>query len=312
MRWRKKLRKNTKTKMTKKKIITHNGSFHVDEVFAVAALLIYLNEEVEVVRTRDEEIIKTGDYIVDVGFVYDESNQLFDHHQEEGAGERENNIPYASFGLVWKKFGEEICNSFEIAGLVDEDLIQPIDAYDNGITLYKRINGNTEPLLLADVIDLFNSTFEEGGVKNNENFLEVVAFAKRVIEREIVKTEFFLKQKAKIVKLYNETKDKRLINFDVPISDTVAIPVLNDFPEPLFYTAPAKQDTKWKMRTVLSPPKSFNSRKLLPEAWAGKREEDLVKVTGVKDAFFVHNKRFIATAGSRDGIIKLAKLALDA
>ena len=44
--------------MQKKKLITHNGSFHTDDVFAVATLLIYLKNDAEVVRTRNPEIIK--------------------------------------------------------------------------------------------------------------------------------------------------------------------------------------------------------------------------------------------------------------
>src|SRR3989344_7176045 len=99
--------------MQKKKLITHNVSFHADDIFAAAALSIYLEskgEEVEIVRTRDEEIIKTGDYVFDVGGIYDESANRFDHHQAEGAGKRENGLPaqagieYSSLGLGWKKF----------------------------------------------------------------------------------------------------------------------------------------------------------------------------------------------------------------
>ena len=79
-----------------KRIITHNGGFHTDDVFAVATLLIFLGEEeTEVIRSRDPEIIKTGDFVVDTGFIYDPEKNLFDHHQIEGAGERGNGIPYA-------------------------------------------------------------------------------------------------------------------------------------------------------------------------------------------------------------------------
>ena len=37
----------------KKKIITHNGSFHADDVFAVATLKLALpNEKIGIIRTR--------------------------------------------------------------------------------------------------------------------------------------------------------------------------------------------------------------------------------------------------------------------
>ena len=298
--------------MNKKKIITHNGQFHADDVFAVATLLLHLNDKAEVVRTRDKKTIKTGNFVVDTGFVYDEQRNLFDHHQEGRAGERPNGVPYASFGSVWKKFGRELCGSDEIMKLVDKNLAQPIDAFDNGITLYETINGNTDPLLFMDVVNSFNSTLDEGDDKNDENFIELVNFAKRVIQREIVKSEFYLKQKKRIKKLFDEAEDKRYIVLDVPITSMVVISLLNEYKEPLFFVVPAKQDVKWKIRTVLTPPKSFKSRKLLPKQWAGKTGKDLAEITGVEDAMFCHNERFIAVAGSKEGAVALVKKALEA
>ena len=72
-----------------KKIIvaTHNGSFHTDDVFAVASLsLAFSNEGLQVVRTRDQEVIKSADIVVDVGRIHDVDKNRFDHHQEGGAG----------------------------------------------------------------------------------------------------------------------------------------------------------------------------------------------------------------------------------
>ena len=90
------------------KIVTHSGSFHQDELFAVAALkMIY--PDAEIIRTRDPKIIVSGDIVVDIGGISDPEKNRFDHHQDGGAGKRHNGMPYASFGLVWKKFGRQIC-----------------------------------------------------------------------------------------------------------------------------------------------------------------------------------------------------------
>ena len=108
--------------MKNKKLITHDGSFHADDLFACATLSVLLEkkgEAFEIIRTRDGDIIRNGDYVFDVGGIYDPENNRLDHHQKGGAGKRENGIEYSSFGLVWKKFGEEICNSKEIAKIVD-------------------------------------------------------------------------------------------------------------------------------------------------------------------------------------------------
>ena len=119
--------------MDKKVIIaTHDGMFHADEVFAVAAILCFLDTApvlATVVRTRDEDTIRKADFAVDVGSVYDTEKNRFDHHQEGGAGKRENgilDIPYASFGLVWRKFGYNIAGSPAVAELVDKNLVASI------------------------------------------------------------------------------------------------------------------------------------------------------------------------------------------
>src|ERR1035437_8220507 len=100
----------------KKKIIsTHNGTFHTDDVFAVATLSLFLNDKVTIVRTRDVDIIANADFVCDVGGEHDSARSRFDHHQQGGAGKRANGTPYAAFGLVWKEFGEQLSGSKEIA-----------------------------------------------------------------------------------------------------------------------------------------------------------------------------------------------------
>lgn len=131
--------------MHPKTIITHSGRFHTDETFGVAALL-QVYSDAKVFRSRDPEIIKTGDIVLDVGGVYDPQRDLFDHHQLEGAGARENGIPYASFGLVWKKYGEKIAGNKEAAALVEKYLVTPIDAADNGFDLTSSTMPGIDPL----------------------------------------------------------------------------------------------------------------------------------------------------------------------
>ena len=55
---------------------------------------------------------------------------------------------------------------------------------------------------------------------------------------------------------------------------------------------------------------TFDARADLPASWAGLRDADLAAVTGVPDAKFCHNGRFIAAAKSYEGIRQLARLAL--
>jgi uncharacterized UPF0160 family protein len=67
------------------RIITHNGQFHADEVFACALILEHVRE-LKIERTRvinDVEYSNKETFIVDVGGIYDPEMRNFDHHQDE-------------------------------------------------------------------------------------------------------------------------------------------------------------------------------------------------------------------------------------
>jgi len=59
-------------------------------------------------------------------------------------------------------------------------------------------------------------------------------------------------------------------------------------------------------------PMRYENRKNFPEAWAGKRDGELARATGVPDALFCHTNRFLAVAKTKEGALALAKLAIDA
>ena len=141
------------------KIVTHDSSFHTDDIFACATLLI-LYPDAEIIRSRDQKVIESADIVFDVGGIYDPQNKKFDHHQTGGAGKRENGIPYASFGLVWKEFGEKICGSKIVAEKIDIRLCQPIDAIDNGIEITKKIYKNVFPYTISDFLSSYKKIDE--------------------------------------------------------------------------------------------------------------------------------------------------------
>lgn len=78
--------------MNEKKIVTHNGNFHADDVFSIAALKSIFTS-IKLIRTRDVELIAKADIVVDVGGEHDAETDRFDHHQRGGAGEREMVFP---------------------------------------------------------------------------------------------------------------------------------------------------------------------------------------------------------------------------
>lgn len=287
-----------------KLIVTHDGKFHADEVFAVAALLL-LYTDARVVRTRSSKEIQRGDIVVDVGGVYDEEKNRFDHHQIGGAGKRENGVPYASFGLIWKKFGGKLCKNATIAERVEEVLIIPVDANDNGVDLSTPSITGISSYEIFDAVRSFVPTWQEGESRLEDNFNEVVRFAKRIIEREIQRAQAFVAGARNVRDAYDAAPDKRLIILDGDYSwkDT-----LSRFPEPLYVVHP--QNGTWRLYSVRDNPHLFVNRKDLPRSWAGLREGELVRVTGVADAIFCHRNRFMAVAKTQEGAVALARKAL--
>ena len=293
--------------MKSKTIITHNGSFHADDVFAVATLFL-VEKMPTVLRTRDRELIEHGHYVVDVGGKYNPSKNQFDHHQEGGAGERKNHIPYASFGLVWKKFGEILCKNKKIANKIDKVLVQPIDANDNGVDIVTQKETGLYPYDMRAMIDSFRPTWKENATFD-EYFIKAVSYAKLIIERLIIETSDREDGVRLVIEAYNKSKDKRLIEVGERWPWEM---VLNDLLEPLFVIYEIKADQTWGLKTIRDDILSYSTaRKKLPESWAGKRDKKLEKITGIKGSMFCHNERFLAVAKTKSAILQLAQIALN-
>jgi len=292
-----------------KKIVTHDGSFHTDEVFAVAILLEHLGEA-EVVRSRQQDVIDSADYVVDVGLTYDPDKNHFDHHQPGGAGERENGIPYASFGLVWKGYGEGLAGGKRQAAIIDRELISPIDAHDNGVAIAEYKFKGVRDYAIGDFFSSYLTLKDEGPERLYEIFMNLVEIARGLVRREITKAREYVEGEDAIRKIYETSSDKRIIelpNEGMPWRET-----LNVYPEPIFVLYP-RRDGKWGVKAVPDFSKPFgNNRKAFPSLWGGKSGEDLQRVTGVPDAIFAHKTLFMVAAESKEGAIELAKLALNA
>lgn len=302
-----------------KKLITHNGSFHSDDIFAAAALSILLErkgETFEIIRTRDEETIKAGDYVFDVGGIYDPEINRFDHHQIGGAGRRVPNgsegkskgIEYSSFGLVWKKFGIELCGSQKVADAIDQKLVSPVDANDNGIDLCKNNFENFLPYTIGDVFSIFSGTALEEMDKDKQ-FLKALVWAKEILQREIKKTNDQTEITKIIQDFYKNSIDKRLVVIDKPkVSRYEIWEALQDFKEPLF--AVYGEYESWSVVAMRKERNSFGNRKNFPASWAGLQNQELQKVTGVSDSIFCHRNLFLAVTKTKEGAIKLAELAI--
>ena len=159
--------------------ITHSGTMHADEVFATAFLDLYL-EDVKVFRTN--KIEENTDALI-----YDIGRGKYDHHQLD-AEKRENGITYSSLGLLWREFGREFLKKYNFSNVeevfleIDKDLIEGIDADDNGV--FPKIDANYKVKTLPNIIKIFNPSFDSGE-NEKDQFLKAVKLAKMIFEEEV-------------------------------------------------------------------------------------------------------------------------------
>lgn len=289
-------------------IATHDGSFHADEVFAIAALGL-LGQAVSITRTRDPDVLSQADLRVDVGFRHDPSTGDFDHHQR-GFGEvRDNGVRYASFGLIWREFGARLCaGDRDVAEAVDATLVQGVDANDTGQHLTQSLLEGVHPMTVDDVIAGFNARWDEELRPEQERlrFDEAVALARGILAREIS----YAAAGRRAVRIVHDAiaaaTDPRVI--ELPANAPWKQVVVPEAPEALYVIYPKRQG--FGLEAVPRELGSFANRRDLPSHWAGREGADLVEVTGVPDALFCHAKRFLVVARSREAIRQLAALAL--
>lgn len=285
--------------------ITHNGTFHCDEVFSTI-MFSKLLPEIIVCRTSDLEKANSDQYIYDVG-----GGEL-DHHQFGGNGERDNGVKYSSCGLVWKKFGKEIIKKYtekdidEIWKMIDKNLIQCIDAGDNG--QIPDINVDYRLVQVASIISEFNPNWDED-IDPDVKFEEAVKLAETVFDNSMKSSISKMRAKSKVDMAINDSKDgimtlEKFLPWKEFLleSDSSKAKLIN------FVIFPSNRGG-YNIYTVPEKLGSFTSRKLFPKEWAGLKDKELQKVTTVETARFCHNKCFICAVDTKDDALKLAKIA---
>ena len=305
-------------------LVTHGGKFHCDEVFAYAVLRLALGvhepgQDHTLLRTRKPELIVSGTIVWDVGSVFDVAANRFDHHQR-GAPTRPNGTPLSSAGLIWQVYGKQAVTALlrpasaetfadAVAAELDAVLVQRIDEIDTGVSPTGL--PTHDPLALAALIGDCNPTWDapdaaEPGV-GDAAFLEATALAASVLRRRVDSLRARMGADALVLAAHGAGEDPRILVLDrgMPWKNAV---FSHDLPV-LFAVSPASNGN-WMLDTMPPEPGSFGQRLPLPEAWAGLESAALVDQTGVADAVFVHLRRFVGAARSREGAIAMARMAL--
>lgn len=262
---------------------THGAKFHADDVFSTALLRI-LNPEIQVQRGLEVP----EDF---PGIVYDIGRGEFDHHQENRE-RRENGIPYAAFGLLWRKFGSCILTQEE-AEEFDRDFIQPLDETDN--TGCESI--------LAEVIDKFNPVWDSGQ-DYDSCFWHAATFAQEILVNYFENIQS-LRRADEIVRQAMTSCDGKILVLPcyVPWKKLV---IGSGYQ---FVVYPSNRSGY----SIQGVPKKKGDPSLVrefPSEWRGREPEELQQSSGINTFRFCHAAGFLASADEQEDAIQIARLAL--
>jgi uncharacterized UPF0160 family protein len=289
-------------------VATHSGSFHLDDALACAILRGFLGN-IRITRTRDPAAVKACDFAVDVSGEYEPSRLRYDHHMRV-AHERPDGLRYSAAGLVWLHHGRDWLSAQGVEGnlidkcwkMLDETFIRSIDEIDNGIR-------PPEPSSLAIVVDDLNQRWDDTHADQDAAFEQALSVAAAAIAGRMRSAVSALRAEAVVEEAWRRSADGRTIVMDRPglpwkeAAHALGLPVV-------FGVYP-KDDTGWVIECMTPEPGSYGQVVPLPEAWAGLSGDDLTSASGVADAVFAHRARFIAGARSLDGVLSMARIALE-
>jgi len=283
---------------------THDGRFHADEVMATAILNKIF--ELEIVRTRDPKTLGELDIVYDVG------GGEFDHHGVEKVY-RENETPYAACGLIWNKFGRDVIymenpslTNDEIESVfyhVDRFLIEGIDAQDNGLKVADEI---IPSMNISTIISGFNPPWYSEELEDKA-FSEAVKMGGYILNNTIKRKLSIIQAKDVVISAYENRDRSEVLVLGTYCPWEGTIQDIDEEGQIIFVIYPNKN--RYTMQTVKD--RDGITRRYLPKTWGGKENEDLSAITGVEDAIFCHTGRFIAVAGSFEGIMRMTELAIN-
>lgn len=287
--------------MDKLNVVTHDGKFHSDEVFAMAVLaLVYGFDNLDIIRTRDHGVCEQASICIDVGRVYDPEKGRFDHHQ--GLDKyHTNGHPYASFGMVWERYAERIVSDKSIADYFDNAFVSIIDAFDNGI----NVSGHSLMGVVQTISD-FNPPWNVvTPVLEDTAFMEAVKLAMRIIENRLASIDAGIAGKQIVAQGEIKCDGKVMVlpTYAPWITEVTRNDAYNDLEFVIF---PARYGDQYMIQAVPMNVEARINRTDFPEEWCGLIDADLAAVSGINDAVFCHRGGFIAGARTLDGALKMA------
>ena len=291
--------------------ITHAGVFHGDEV--LATVILAKIAEMQGKEYTLARVFKVPENISKDVIVYDIGEGDFDHHQFGGNGARKNGVPYASCGLIWKKFGNLLTfdspNPEMVWGLVDSMLIQGADAGDNGDLPKMSYPANV--MSVSNLIFLTNPAWDSEE-SSDEAFVNAVKVAEIIFETTLNSAKARARAESLIEKAIEESEDGIMILERFAPWQGGILSSTNPKAKDILYVVFPSNRGGYNWQGVPDALGSYALRKPTPKEWWGKPAEELQKVTGVDTATFCHNTGFLGATKTLEDAIKMARMAVEA
>lgn len=276
--------------------ITHSGTMHADEIFSTAFLDLYL-ENIKVYRiTTIPKDLNENVLIYDIG------RGKYDHHQEN-AKKRDDGITYCSFGLLWEEFGykflkkRNIKDIEEVFNIFDKDLVESIDAEDNGV--FPKIEASYRVKTLSEIFKLFNPSYKSNQDEQIQ-FKKAVELAKIIIEETLLNIIGKVIAKEQIIEKLKISKNHTLyLDEYMPYEQTL---FKEDIASDIYFVVYPSNRGGYGIKTVPISQENNNKRKDFPLSWAGLDNEELEKISGIKGLRFCHLTRFLVTCDTLEAV----------
>lgn len=251
---------------------------------------------------------------------------------ESATGEFKTKL--SASGLVYKHYGEEIlcvlhpslsASPTDLAWVYRKlyvDFMEGIDANDNGVevadaTRYKELTS------LPHRVARLNSRWNEppGGPSEDERFLkasalcgdEFAAAADYIVNCELpartlvddaLKARFTTHASGQVMTLPNSGCPWKTHLYQLERVHGVA-PLIK-------FVLYMDSASMWRVQAVTAEGTAFTNRLGLREAWRGVRDAELVKVSGIDGAKFVHAAGFIGGHATYEGALAMAVATIEA
>lgn len=330
----------TDNSMTVKKIGTHNGTFHCDEVLA-CFFLRQLPEykDAEIVRTRDSAQLAECDIVVDVGGQFDPKSHRYDHHQRTFSESFNSLCPekpwvtkLSSAGLVYLHFGRRLLSQLtqlkeddrQLEVLYDklyENFVEEVDAVDNGISQCDGEARYSVSTTLSSRVGHLNPRWNSKSQDTEEGFKKAL---KLVGEEFLDRLDFYQSSWLPARAVVEEAVLQR--NKVDPSGEVImfsqggcpwkehlfALEKELQVETPIKFVLYPDQNGQWRIQCVPAGLNTFQNRLSLLEEWRGVRDEALSELSGIKECIFVHASGFIGGNKTQDGALEMARRTLQA